>query len=134
MSNQGPQPLKPEDDWVRGNQLELGRRIADADPNGDRALWSMLYLGQSAIRLMKGLADLKDISQVMGYVVAQCEQDVQAGARALLAEPDTTSKRYQELHFNTRVSAAILGRLNQLVEAGMQAASELETRPTDQGH
>ena len=132
--NQGPSQLKPEDDWVRGNQLELGRRVADADPNGDRALWSMLYLGQSAIRLMKGVADRKDISQVLGYVIAQCEQDVQAGARALLAMPDTESKEYRELHFNTRVSAAILGRLNQLVEAGMQAAAELESRPTAQGH
>lgn len=129
---QGPQPLKKEDDWVRGNQLELGRRIADADPNGASALWSMLYLGQSAVRLMKGIGDRKDIGQVMGYIIAQCELDVQRGARDMLSIEDTTSKQYRDLHFNTRVSAAILGRLNQLVEAGMNAASELES--SQQGH
>lgn len=130
--NQGPQPLKKEDDWVRGNQLDLGRRVADADPSGDRVLWSMLYLGQSAVRLMKGIADAKDIGQVMGYIVAQCEQDVQSGARAMLAIEDTTSKEYRDLHFNTRVSAAIIGRLNQLVENGMRAGQELNSNTQGQ--
>jgi len=130
---QGPQPLKKEDDWVRGNQLELGRRIAEADPSGERALWDNLYLGQSAIRLMKGIATTPEIAKVMGAIIAQCEMDVQRGARELLAIEGTTSPTYRKLHFDTRVSAAILGRLNQLVERGVAASAELESRPS-QGH
>lgn len=124
----GPQPLKKEDDWVRGNQLELGRRIASADANSDAPLWDMLYLGTAAVRLMKGIATAEEVGKVMGAVIAQCEIDVQAGSRALLAMPDPTTAEYRTMHFNTRVSAAILNRINQLVRDSQQAAEAIEQR------
>lgn len=124
----GPQPLKKEDDWVRGSGLELGRRIAHADAHGDAPLWDMLYLGTAAVRLMKGIASADEVGKVMGMVIAQCEMDVQAGSRALLAMPDPTTAEYRTLHFNTRVSAAILNRINQLVRDSQQAADAIEQR------
>lgn len=126
----GPQPLKREDEWVRGNRLELGRRIAQADPAGDTQLWAQLYLGDAAVKLMRGVADTHDIGKVLGYVIAQCEQDVQNGARSLLAMEDTGSAEYRKLHFDTRVSAGILNRINQLVRDGQQAAALIEQQPT----
>lgn len=126
----GPQPLKREDDWVRGNRLELGRRLADADPVSDTHLWAQLYLGDAAVKLMRGVADARDIAKVMGYVIAQCEQDVQNGARELLAMEDTSTAEYRKLHFDTRVSAGILNRINQLVRDGQQAAALIEQQPT----
>lgn len=125
----GPLPLKPEDDWVRGNQIELGRRISEADPDDSPLLWEQLYLGQAAMSLMRGVATRQEIAKVMGYVIAQCEMDVQQGARDLLAMPDTGSEAYRTLHFNTRVSAGVLNRINQLVRDGQAAADQIEQQP-----
>lgn len=128
----GPQPLKREDDWVRGSGMELGRRIGRADPDGDHSLWDQLYLGTAAVRLMKGIATADEVGKLMGQVIAQCELDVQRGSRELLAMPDPRSEEYRTLHFNTRVSAAILNRINQLVRDGQQAATDIEQRDTPQ--
>lgn len=125
---EGPRPLKREDDWVRGNQLELGRRISQADPDGDAPLWQQLYLGTAAVRLMKGIASREEIAQVMGMVIAQCEIDVQQGARAMLEYDDPSCPACRKLHFDTRVSAAILSRINQLVRSAQTAADEIEQR------
>jgi hypothetical protein len=128
--SEGPSPLKEEDDWVRGNRLQLARQISTADVNDD-SVWQRLYLGDAAIKLMRGVASNEDVGKVMGYVIASCESDVQRGAKRLLEINDIACKEAQDIHFNTRVSAAILNRINQLMRDGLQAAADIEQRNED---
>lgn len=130
-TNQGPQPLKPEDDWVRGNALALGRTLADADTS-DATLWQRLYLGDAAVRVMRGIAETPDVAKVVGYLVACCEIEVQRGSRALLEMSDISTPKARDLHFDIRVAAEIVSRLNQMVRDGMAAAAEIETHEGDQ--
>lgn len=93
----------------------------------DSALWQRLYLGDAASKIMRGVAERVDIAKVMAHMIAQCELDVQAACRSLIAESDIDSEVARKAHFDARISAGILGRLNQYINDGNAAANTINS-------
>jgi hypothetical protein len=93
----------------------------------ESALWQRLYLGDAASKIMRGVAERTDIAKVMAHMVAQCELDAQAACRALIAESDMQSADARKAHFDARISAEILGRLNQYINDGLTAAHTINS-------
>lgn len=107
-------------DGYRGTPLGLARQIEDAKP--DSVIWDRLYLGDAAKKIMLGVANRQDIAKVMAHMIAQCELGVQASSRELLTIDDPGSPAGRHQHYLARIEAGILGRMNQLISDGMQAA------------
>jgi hypothetical protein len=105
----------------------VAREIEHADP--DSELWGRLYLGDAASKIMRGVANREDITKVMASLIAQCELDTQDSCRTLLEQTSLNDPAALKAHFDARISAGIVGRINQFVRDGF-AASEFINNPT----
>lgn len=94
----------------------------------ESALWQRLYLGDAASKIMRGVAERTDIAKVMAHMIAQCELDAQAACRAIVAEDALDTVGARKAHFDARISAGILGRMNQYINDGMQAAEAINNK------
>jgi hypothetical protein len=90
---------------------------------GRDATFRTLYLGQAALRLMRGAARKEDVEAVLCHLIAEMEIEVQSCASTLFAASDLNSKDAQDAHFRGRVAASILHRFNQCIAAGEEAAA-----------
>lgn len=97
----------------------------------ESALWQRLYLGDAASKIMRGVAERADIAKVMAHMIAQCELDAQASCRALIAESAVDTPAARKAHFDARISAGILGRLNQYINDGFAAANTINSHGDD---
>lgn len=136
MSQANKQARDPLDGF-RGNVIEMGKnyaKVISEDAGQEQQLqFDRIFLGSAALKLMRGVASKREVGLVMGSLIAQCEADLQQSLCELLAEADVTSKKAQELHFDARVSAGIINRLNQMVHDAAEAGEEFNgTRPTIQ--
>lgn len=113
-------------DGFRAPVAQLAAKVEQLPP--EAGLWQRLYLGDAARRIMRGVAERTDIAKVMAMVIAQCEIDVQAACRALVAEPALDSEEARRAHFEARIAAGILGRLNQYITDGQQAAEQINAK------
>lgn len=121
-------PMQPDAlDGFRTNPMLLARALSDPKVEKD-ALYHAMYVGDCALRVMTGVASREDAVTLVANLIAHCEVDVQRNLKALLECHDLTDKRAEEAHFDARVSAAILTRLNQFIRDGSGAAMELKSQ------
>ncbi len=120
-------------DGYRGNVVEFARSVVRESSKPDSILWDRVYVGSAALKLMNGVASREDITQVMARVVAQCELDIQQSCKEFIAEVDPGSPKARKAHFEARVSASIVGRLNQMVADAVAAEAEYNN-PEDMHH
>lgn len=115
-------------DGFRATVVSVAGHIHAADPNPSNALWQRLYLGDAASKIMRGVAEREDIARVLAMMIAQCELDVQASCRSMIAEEDVTSAASRKAHFDARIAAGILGRMNQYINDGATAAEQINSK------
>jgi hypothetical protein len=118
-----------QDDPLEGFRAPLAglaRHVEKAAP--DDALWQRLYLGDAASKIMRGVAARVDIAKVLAMMIAQCEVEVQVACNTILDATDLTDPVARKAHFDARVSAAILGRINQYVRDGTRAGEEINNK------
>lgn len=120
-------------DGFRGNVTQFARQVVAESGRPDAELWGRMYVGSAALRLMQGIASREDITMVMARMVAQCEMDVQQSCTEFIQATDPDSPAARKAHFEARVSAAIVGRINQFVQDAQAAEREYnnpeETQP-----
>lgn len=117
------------DDPLDGYRAPLGALARQIEGLGDNdSLWQRLYLGDAATKIMRGVAQRAEISKVMAMLIAQCELDTQASCQQLLNCTDLSSPIAQKAHFDARISAGILGRLNQYIHDGELAAEAINSQ------
>lgn len=114
--------------WVRGTGGERARieQALDEDlRNGRDATFRTLYIGQAALRLMRGIAVKGDVESVMLRLISDLELEVQECATALFGSNDLHSEQARDAHFKGRVAASILHRLNICIASGQEAADSI---------
>lgn len=116
-------------DGYRAPLSALAHRVEAMDVND--VLWQRLYLGDAAVKIMRGVAQRAEISKVMAMLIAQCELDTQASCQQMLECTDLSDPKARKAHFDARVSAGILGRINQYVHDGEQAADIINQQGED---
>lgn len=110
-------------DGFRSNALLMGSKIAKPSENGE--LFQRMYLGDIALAIMQGLGNNETARELVANLIAYSEQEVQQLAANLVRLDSLDSEQARRLHFDARVSAAILGRINQFVRDGHAAAMSL---------
>lgn len=110
----------------RGPVAAVANQIERMTP--DSSLWQRLYLGDAASKIMRGVAERTDIVKVMAIMIAQCELDTQAACRQLVSEDSLDTAPARKAHFDARISAGILGRLNQYIHDGTLAAEQINQK------
>jgi hypothetical protein len=113
-------------DGYRAPLSAVARHVERANDND--SLWQRLYLGDAASRMMRGVAKREDISKVMAMMIAQCELDTQASCQQILDCTDLSDPKARKAHFDARVSAGILGRLNQYINDGERAGEVINSQ------
>lgn len=108
-------------DGYRSNALLLGSKINKASSE-DGELFQRMYLGDIALSIMQGMGTDGGARELVANLIALSEQDVQQLAARLVKLPSLDCEEARKLHFEARVSAAILGRINQFVRDGHSAA------------
>lgn len=109
---------------IRPDQL----RSAYADRGGEdprKNTFDRYTLGVAAEKFMAGIASPEDAKRVGREIVEYCEQTVRDSITTMLSEPDVTSQKAREAHFEGRVAGSILAVLNSIVASGHLAAKEL---------
>lgn len=104
----------------RSNALLMGAKIAKPSENGE--LFQRMYLGDIALSIMQGLGNNDSARELVANLIAYSEQEVQQLAARLVKLDSLDCEEARQLHFDARVSAAILGRINQFVRDGHAAA------------
>lgn len=107
-------------DGFRSNALLMGAKIAKPSENGE--LFQRMYLGDIALSIMQGIGTNESARELVANLIAYSEQEVQQLAARLVREESLDSDEARKLHFEARVSASILGRINQFVRDGHAAA------------
>ena len=110
-------------DWVRGERHDLARHIVDEARANRDALFQTMYVGQAALRIMRGAGQRGDAEAVLAALIADLEIEIQNCASDLLAAADLAHAGVRETHFRGRVAASILHRFNTLIAAGRQAVA-----------
>lgn len=110
-------------DGFRSNAMLMAKKISAPSENGE--LFQKMYLGDIALSIMQGLGTDAGARELVANLIAWCEQDVQQMATKLVRLENLDSEEARSLHFEARVSAAILGRINQFVRDGHSAAMYL---------
>ena len=112
------------EDWIRGSgdpQARLRKRIEDDTSFGDTELYDSMYIGISALQIMRGVAKTREISAVMAKMIAEVEMDIRVATTQLLGHTDPGSPEARQLHFKARVAAGILSMLNRYIIDGQKA-------------
>lgn len=107
-------------DGFRSNALLMGAKIAKPSENGE--LFQRMYLGDIALSIMQGIGTNESARELVANLIAYSEQEVQQLAAQLVKLDTLDTDEARHLHFEARVSAAILGRINQFVRDGHHAA------------
>jgi hypothetical protein len=113
-------------DGFRAPVAAIARQLETLDD--DAPLWQSLYLADAAKGIMRGVAQRKDIAKVMAMMIAQCEMDTQMLCQRLLDCTDLNTEAARKAHFDARISAGILGRLNQYIHDGERAAEAINNK------
>lgn len=118
--------------WFHGTgedqRLQLRREIQEGSVTGDQALFDNMFIGVTALQLMRGVMDFKQAPLVLAQMVADCELEIRQESMTMLGEFDSGSPAARAAHFNARVAAGIIGRLNEYIRRG-QAAEEYVNQP-----
>ncbi len=112
------------EDWIRGSgdpQARLRKRIEDDTSFSDTELYDAMYIGISALQIMRGVAKTREISAVMAKMIAEVEMDIRDSTTQLLGHTDPGSPEARQLHFKARVAAGILSMLNRYIIDGQKA-------------
>lgn len=107
-------------DGFRANSLLMASKIAKPSENGE--LFQRMYLGDIALAIMQGLGNNESARELVANLIAYSEQEVKQLAARLVKLESLDSEEARRLHFEARVSASILGRINQFVRDGHAAA------------
>lgn len=107
-------------DGFRSNALLMGAKVAKPSENGE--LFQRMYLGDIALAIMQGLGNNDSARELVANLIAYSEQEVQQLAARLVKLQSLDCEEAKQLHFEARVSASILGRINQFVRDGHTAA------------
>lgn len=110
-------------DGFRSSALLMASKVNKPSENGE--LFQRMYLGDIALSIMQGLGTNESARELIANLIAYSEQEVQRLATHLVRMESLDSEEARRLHFEARVSAAILGRINQFVRDGHAAAMAL---------
>jgi hypothetical protein len=122
------------EDWIRGSgdpQARLRKRLEDDTSFSDSSLYDSMYIGASALQIMRGVAKTRDISAVMAKMIAEIEMEIRACTTQLLGHSDPGSQEARQLHFKARVAAGILSMLNRYIVDGQKAADKINRTDPD---
>jgi hypothetical protein len=118
-----------EHDVLDGYRAPLSAVARQVEQIGDNdSLWQRLYLGDAASKIMRGIAKQQEVGKVMAMLIAQCELDTQSLCQQIIACDSLDTPEARHAHFNARISAGILGRLNQYISDGERAAEQINSQ------
>ena len=107
----------------RTNPLLLAPKIGR--PQDNKELFQAMYVGDIALSVMQGLATNESAAELVANLIAVCEVEVRQYMQRLLECENLDSKEARDIHFEARVSAAVLTKLNKMVRDGHSAAMQL---------
>lgn len=131
MSKRKPQKRDPLKGF-RGERPEqlraaAARRQEEGEPElPEDSPYRKYLLGVTAERLIAGLGEAGDAERIMHDIIKRAEAECQMHMKAVLANPDVSSKEAHDAHFEARVCAGILTFINNMVTSGLEAGRALE--------